>query len=124
MRMTLRRSGWLICLLVMWWMLCPTPARCETRLLPEKLDLPTYSAEDAQDALDEAEAKAILRETVEAAVKVAVAPILADLAGERAKSAGWEREARAKAGEALIVEIVAIVLAVLAAAGWGVAALK
>jgi hypothetical protein len=44
---------------------------------------------------------------------------MADLAGERAKSAAWEREYRAKAGEAALAWVVAGVLTVLAAAGWG-----
>lgn len=124
MPMMPRRPAWLPCLLLMWWMACPMAgAQSVTRLLPESLALPTYSAEDAQDALDEAEAKEILRQTVEKAVKVALAPLLADLAGERTRAAGWEAQARAKATEALIAEIAAVILAVLAAAGWGVAVL-
>jgi hypothetical protein len=47
----------------------------------------------------EAEADRIVQETADAAVKVAVAPYMADLAGERAKSAGWEAVYRKTAAD-------------------------
>jgi hypothetical protein len=118
-----RRSGWLICLLMTWWMLCPTQARCDPLPTPEAPGLTICLTELEWDVLQD-QVKAELVRTAEEAVKAAVAPLLADLAGERARSSGWEREARAKAGEALIVEIIAVLLGILAAAGWGVAALK
>jgi hypothetical protein len=98
MPMMPRRPVWLLCLLLTWWAACPMPGRCETSLPTEKPDSPTYLSDEEQDALDEAEAKQILRETVDKAVKVAVAPLLADVAGYRAERDGWR--AMAEAGDA------------------------
>lgn len=77
-----RRPAWLLCLLLTWWMAYPMAARCEALSLADRTDSAPYLSEDAQDAADEAEAKRILNETVEKAVKVAVAPLLATIAGK------------------------------------------
>jgi hypothetical protein len=128
---TPRRPAWLPLLLALWWTACPTPLRCEPKQMPplpevsppSMICLTQLELDTLQDAV-KAEVAKTAKEAADAAVKAAVAPLLADLAGERAKAAGWEREFRTKATEALVAEICAVVLAVLAAAGWGLAALK
>jgi hypothetical protein len=100
MPMMPRRPAWLPCLLLMWWLACPVQAQSTLPLPEENSGSMTCFTPLEMDAL-EAEIDRVVEDTAREAVKTAVAPLLADLAGERAKSAGWESQYRKAASDAL-----------------------
>ena len=94
MPMMPRLTAWLPCLLLTWWLACPmAEAQSELPLPPVNSGSMTCFTALEMDAL-EAEIDAELTRTAEEAVKAAVAPLLADLAGCRAAGKAWEAEYR------------------------------
>jgi hypothetical protein len=101
----LRRNGCAICLLLTLWVCFPTPATSGQLLTEDGIDsmIPSdafFQGSEVRVLVKGvmAEAHKAIRATAAEAVKEAVIPLMAELAGERVKSATWEaawREERA-----------------------------
>ena len=124
MPMMPRRPAWLPLLLALWWLACPmaVQAQSETPLPPEN-DAPLRCFNALEWDVLQDEVDAIIEDTAEAAVKAATAPLLADLAGERAARKAWEAEYRKAAADAVAARDARSWAVYCAAAGWICAAI-
>jgi hypothetical protein len=99
MPMMPRLNVLLPCLLLMWWLACPVQAQSTLPLPEENSGSMTCFTPLEMDAL-EAEIDRVVEDTAREAVKDAVAPLLADLAGCRVARDGWEAVYRKAAADA------------------------
>jgi hypothetical protein len=126
--MTPRRPAWLLCLLTLWWIACPMPARSETQLIPQSLPEKAESTicltgtEWRQMEAEIAyELETTAKQAADEAVKAAVAPLLADLAGLRVERDGLRAALAAETARADLEARDAATARAWALAGWGTA---
>ena len=90
MPMMPRRPAWLPCLLLTWWLACPMAGAQSTLPLPEERPAPLRCFTALEWDILQAEVDVIIEDTAREAVKAAVTPLLADLAGCRVARDEWE----------------------------------
>jgi hypothetical protein len=97
--------GWRRWTLLLWLLIFPTlPMWSESSPTASESSTIYSSADELADEQDEAEAREILRRTVERAVAVAVTPLEAKIAGLEVRGDMWERAAREQAAATLAAE--------------------
>jgi hypothetical protein len=117
MPMMPRRPAWLPCLLLMWWLACPVQAQSSLPL-PQESPAPMRCFTTLEWDVLQIQVDGIIDSTAREAAKAAVAPLLADLAGERARAAGWESQYRKAASDALQARGALSTAVQWAVAGW------
>lgn len=124
----LRRNACGICLLLTLWICFPTPATSGQLLTDAEIDsmIPSdrfYSGSEVRDLVKGlvAEAHKEIRQAAAEAVKMAVIPFMADLAGERVKSEQWEAAWREERGRRLAAQVMLVVCGAVALLAGGTA---
>lgn len=111
----LRRNACGICLLLTLWICFPTPATSGQLLTDAEIDsmIPSdrfYSGSEVRDLVKAlvAEAHKEIRQAAAEAVKEAVIPLQADLAGERLRGDRWEAAWREERSRRLLAQVMLV----------------